>query len=162
MNKRSATILRSLAEHIRVKIKYIGGMPDGFFGFADPRSRTIVINANKPHDEHVFTILHELAHFVLHFDQPYRLFAPRWVERSYKSTFMVENTYKLKRTLRRRFGREWQADLWALSAFPIVGTRNDLEAFFDRHPDKIAPFFLAVVFQVKARIGKFIRKSIHL
>jgi hypothetical protein len=161
MNKRTAKILRGLAEHIRVKIKYIGGMPDGFFGFADPRSRIIAINANKPHDEHVFTILHELAHFLLHFDQPYRLLAPRWVDRPYKSTFMVENTYKLKRMLRRRFGREWQADLWALMAFPMVGTPDELGTFFSRHPRKMPLFFLGAAFHAKARFGKFIRKLFH-
>jgi hypothetical protein len=166
VNQRVATTLRGLAEHHRVKLEYVGGLPGSVFGFADPQSRTIVISLNQPDCDVVFTTLHELAHFVLHIDQPYRLSIPRWLSwsfyRPHKSEYLGEIACKTKRLLRRKCGRELQADLWALIAYPQVATPDDVKAFLRQHPEKLKWVLLVTPFLLKHRIGQFIRSLIPL
>jgi hypothetical protein len=159
MDQRVEKILQDLAKQKGVSLNFVEGLPAKVPGFAqrDHDCRAIAIDANLPQHELIFTTLHEIAHFVLHLDKPYEPKFPCWIDRPYKSKFLAEVFYKTKRTLRRRFGWEWQADLWAFMAFPMVGTRDDLEAFFKDHPEKSYFHLLAVAFYTQAHFRKLIQ-----
>jgi len=121
-----------------------------------------VIHLNQPQSELIFTILHEIGHWVLHSKYACPLQMPWYVNRPYENETVADIAYKAKRALRQKYGKEWQADLWALIAFQMVGTKDDIKAFLIQHPEKIPLFLMAVAALVIIRIGKFIRKLVHL
>jgi hypothetical protein len=143
--------LRGLAKHFGLKVKYVSYFSDDVHGKLLPRERRILINAHKPRCEHIFTLLHEIGHFLLHFKMQNRKHHPHFLEIPWKTEWLAGLCSKVKRSLRYAFnkesGKEWEADLWAFCAFIYFanqfGCRDDLLAFLDRHPKKRGSFYLA-------------------
>ena len=98
MTRQTKRTLRALANHYALRIKYASTSPK-VSGFLDPSraSRTIVVNANKSKSEHAFTILHELAHFILHCVRSHRIRLPWYVTRRWKSKRMMHVSKLIKR-----------------------------------------------------------------
>jgi len=144
-------LLRALTRHLRLKVKFVGYLSAGVHGILLPREGLILINAHKPRCEHVYTLLHEIAHFLLHFKRQPKKRHPRFFDIHWKAERLANLCSLVRRYLRFIFnkesGKEWEADLWAMCAFiyfsKLLGCRADLHAFMDRHPEKTNHFLLA-------------------
>jgi predicted SprT family Zn-dependent metalloprotease len=145
MKLRKKNVLREMAKHLRLKVSFVSYFDGQTHGKLLPREGRILINANKPRQEHIFTMLHEIGHFLLHFNNPSRKHHPRLFDIVWKVEWLTNFCSKLRRQMRFYFnkssGEEWEADLWALCAFAYLakhfGFRDELVSFLDRHPEKI-------------------------
>jgi hypothetical protein len=159
-------LLRGARNHHAAGIIFLPLVPAGKvpgFAYKKGNDRYIAVDANLPQPEQLHTALHEIAHHELsHFEPQHRRAAPWYLERHYKSKFMAEVVYRTKRWLRLRFGKEWEADLWALLVFPKVGTMEDIEALLAKHPEKVKWFWIALAGHVLVRIRKFIGQIFQL
>ena len=152
MKRRKKNVLREMARHLRLKVSFVSYFDDQTHGKLIPREGRILINANKPRQEHIFTLLHEIGHFLLHFKNPPMKHHPRLFDIAWKIEWVAKLCSKVRRQMRFIFnkasGKEWEADLWAFCVFIYfvrrVGCRDDLLAFLKRHPEKSGSFFLAV------------------
>jgi hypothetical protein len=150
MKHRVKNTLRGLAKHFGLKVKYVDYFGEETHGKLFVHEKRILINARKPRTEHIFTLLHEIGHYVLHVLNPYRKFHPRFFDAHWKINFMATLSSKVRRYMRFNFrkesGREWEADMWALCAFWLLarrfGARKELVDFLKRHPEKWSKFFL--------------------
>jgi len=144
MKQRKKNILREMARHLRLKVAFVSYFDDQTHGKLMPREGRILINANKPRQEHIFTMLHEIGHFLLHFKNPPRKHHPRVFDVAGKIEWLANFCSNLRRQMRFHFnkasGKEWEADLWALCAFAYLarhfGFREELFSFLQRHPEK--------------------------
>lgn len=161
MNAEIQRRLCDLARAAGTELKFIEGLPIHIYGCQHTEAPIAVINSDLPQCEQIFTILHEIGHFVLHCKTSRSLPMPLFVNRPYKNEIMAEIAYKTRRTIRRKFDKEWQADLWAFCAFFEIGCRNDFQEFLRRHPDKTK--FLLLVFPVilKIRLTKLFKKLLR-
>ncbi|HEY3853727.1 MAG TPA: ImmA/IrrE family metallo-endopeptidase [Verrucomicrobiae bacterium] len=152
MKRKTKNILREIAMELGLKIVFVNYLSDDIHGKLLPREKRILINANKPRYEHVYTLLHEFGHFQLHFKNcaPNRF--NRWyLNRRWKIEAIAVFASKVRRHLRFKFnthaGKEWEADLWALCALlylqKFIG-RSYLTTFLARHPEKTSVFLVAV------------------
>jgi hypothetical protein len=145
MKLRKKNVLREMAGHLRLKISFVSYFDGETYGKLLPREGRILINANMPRQEHVFTMLHEIGHFLLHFKNPHRKHHPRVLDVAGKIEWLAKFCKSIRRQLRFHFskpvGKEWEADLWALCAFTYLarhyGFREELTTFLNRHPEKI-------------------------
>jgi hypothetical protein len=154
MTRKTKQFLRTLAEYYELRIKYVSDLPAKVAGFVDPSkaSRTIVVNANRSKSDHAFTIAHEIAHFILHYERSHRMPSPWYLTRRWKSGPMIRFSKLLKRVVSRKLNDERQADMWAIAALLYIGARDDLEVFLAEHPDKTGFFCLCVFASIYARI----------
>jgi len=151
MKRKTKNILRGLVRHFGLKIVYVSYFPPHIYGKLLPREKRILVNAHKPRYEHIFTLLHELGHYLQHFLTPRRTFHPGIIDRQFKSDLLAKLASRVRRHYRFAFnntrGKEWEADLWAMCAFIYlarhIGCREELWAFVDRHPEKRNVFLLA-------------------
>ena len=67
MKHRKKNLLRDMAKHLGLKIVFVSYFTNDVHGKLLPREKRILINAHKPRYEHTFTLLHEIAHYLLHF-----------------------------------------------------------------------------------------------
>jgi len=112
-----------------------------------------LINAHKPRCEHVFTLLHEVGHYLIHFKNRPRKHHPRFFDLHWKAEWLALACSKVRRYFRfifnKQSGKEWEADLWAMCAFvycaKCIGRRDELRAFLDRHPEKSKLFLLVAI-----------------
>jgi hypothetical protein len=169
-------ILREMAKQIGVKVKFVGYLPDNIHGKLLPREKRILINANKPRYEHVYTLLHEFAHYLLHFKNraPGR-HCPWYLKINWKIDAIAVFFSKLRRAVRFTFntkrGKEWEADLWAMGGLVYLKWffgYSDLKVFLNRHPEKKWIYrYVRTVFvysESKTRITTtftLLRKMIH-
>ncbi|HUZ07102.1 MAG TPA: ImmA/IrrE family metallo-endopeptidase [Candidatus Paceibacterota bacterium] len=145
MKHRKKNILRELARHLRLKVAFVSYFDDQTHGKLLPREGRILINANTPRQEHIFTMLHEIGHFLLHFKNPPRRHHPRLLDIAWKIEWVANFCSHIRRQMRfylkKASGKEWEADLWALCAFAFLakhfGFRDELIAFLNRHPEKL-------------------------
>ena len=151
MKRKTKNILREMARHLGLKIVFVSYLSDDIHGKLLPREKRILINAHKPRCEHVYTILHEIGHFQLHFKKIGPNMLNRWyLNRRWKTDAIAVFASKVRRHMRFFFnnhaGKEWEADLWAFCALfylqKYVG-RSYLTAFLNRHPEKTGIFLLA-------------------
>jgi hypothetical protein len=175
MKHRKKNILRELAKHLRLKVSFVSYFNDQTHGKLLPREGRILINANKPRQEHIFTMLHEIGHFLLHFKNPPRKHHPRLLDITWNIEWLANFCSHIRRQMRFHFnkasGKEWEADLWALCAFAFLanlfGFRDELFTFINRHPEKLWNYRLvkaAVIYcDFKKRIStayKLVRNAI--
>lgn len=112
-----------------------------------------MINAHKPRCEHIFTLLHEIGHFPLHFKNAPRRHHPRIFDIYWQTEWFSRLSSQVRRYFRLFFnsnsGKEWAADLWAFSAFVYLakpcGCRDELLACLNRHPEEMGRYYLVVV-----------------
>jgi IrrE N-terminal-like domain len=161
--------LRVMTKQLRLKVKFVDYFPDDTHGRLIPREKRILVNARKPHYEHVFTILHEIAHYVLHVLKKNLLLMPWYLKRRWESASLAKMIRLLRRYVRFRFStersKEKQADLWAFMAFILVakcaGTSSELRAFVDRHPEKFWIFYSAALAVAYGGIKTRIHNMMH-
>ena len=151
MKHRIKNTLRALSKHLGLKVKFVHYLGDETHGVLLPREKRILINAHKPREEHFFTVLHEIGHYVMHFQRPPSKFHPRVFEIRWTIDWLECFCSMVRRYYRFNFnkasGKEWQADLWAMLAFihitRCIGCYAELVAFVRRHPEKTKVFLLA-------------------
>ncbi len=144
MKFKTKNILRETAKQLCLKVRFVDHLPENVYGKLLPRERRILINANKPRCEHVFTLLHEFAHYLLHFKRiKPRRHSPWYLNINWKVDAIADFAAKVRRGVRLVFhsekGKEWEADVWAMCGFVYLkkfGAGNDLTAFLKRHPEK--------------------------
>jgi len=165
MKHRTKYLLRDNAKHVGLKYKFVSYFSDGVHGKLLPREKLILINAHEPHYEHIFTFLHEIGHFLIHFKNPTRNHHSRFTEIGWKIEWLTD-ICSIVRRYSRRFAKdtikEREADLWAFLAFILLakasGCWNDLFAFLEHHPEKFWVFMLAasvIIYSgIKSRITK--------
>ena len=160
MTRKTKLTIRALAHHLRLRIKYASMTPK-VAGFLDPSraSRTIVINANKSKSDHVFTILHEIAHFILHFERSHRIRLPSYLTRQWKSKPMMRFSQATKHLVSRKLNLEWQADMWAICALLHIGATDDLQAILTQYPEKTGIACLSVVGTIYAGIKSRLKRA---
>jgi hypothetical protein len=162
MNAEIQKKLVALADEAGMNVESAQNMPPSFCGCQHTQAPIAIIDPNQPQHEQIFTFLHELGHFVLHYKHSHPVRMPWYLNRPYKNEILGEAAYATRRALRLKLGKEWQADLWAMCLFCQLGCPDDLKAFLKQHPEKRPLFYLAVVGHVKTRIGKSIHKLFHL
>ena len=150
MKVRTKNALRDLAKHVGLKLRFVNYLDDNTYGKLLPGERRILLNIHKPRIEHMFTILHELGHYVLHVINPHRRHHPGIFDIHWKIPALARLSSLVRRYFRFRFnkssGKEWEANLWALCAFVVltkrIGCWSDLRAFLSRHPEMTGKFIL--------------------
>jgi len=167
MKRKTKNTLRGLAKFLGLKIKFVNYLDDQIQGKLLPREGRILINARKPRNEHFFTVLHEIGHFVVHFKNQPRKHHPSIFDIHWKAEWLERLSSKVRRWYRFVFnkegGKEWEADVWAMCAFVYIarqlGCRDEVKKFLKRHPEKTGVFLLAVYGTVycdtKLKIKKF-------
>jgi hypothetical protein len=163
---RKKNILRQLARHLGIKVKFVHWLADDVHGKLLPREKRILINAHKPRFEHVYTVLHEIGHFLLHFKSLPRINHPRILDINWSADWLARFCSFVRRYFRFIFnkesGKEWQADLWAMCALVYLtrhcGFKEETATFLNRHPQKASIFLLAVYsfayVGIKSRVKK--------
>jgi hypothetical protein len=130
-----------------LKIEYRDDLPDNNAGFLDPddEPQYIAINRNLPHCEQAFTIAHELGHYVKHHNRPPLKYFPCILDRQYKSKRVNYVASHTNRFVHYKYGKEWQADLYALVFLITIGATKDLTEYLERHPHQRKWFFLSLL-----------------
>ena len=152
MSRTPAYTVYDIADYFGLAIEYADILPDTVCGHLDPANepRYIVVNPAFPRHEQVFTIAHEIAHYVLHGHRPPREYFRGLLDGQWKSRRITRAAEILRRWLRRHFDAEWHADLYALGLLgQLKGHRHDLKDHLQHHPQKSVLFFvvsLAFVF----------------
>jgi hypothetical protein len=153
--------LIALAGHFDLEIKYVNDLPDNVPGIlqAGPDLGYIIVNARKSRSDHAFTIVHELAHYVMHLDRPPLCLVPRYLDRPWESKVMIQYTQETKDFIHRKFGPEWQADLWAFILLWQIKAFDDLIAL-----PRIYPRFKWMLWYSLAAViyGGFKKRVKHL
>lgn len=153
MKYRVKNTLRAMAREIGLTVVFVTYFGDDVHGRLLPREKRILINAHKPRTEHVFTMLHEIGHYLIHFKNPHRKHHPWIFDLQCKIGWLASLCSKVRRHYRfifaREAGREWEADLWAFCAFIVLAKRigcfDYLARFLDQHPEKLKTFSLAAL-----------------
>ena len=162
-------ITRELAKELELRIKFVNYLGAKTHGKLLGRERLILVNAHKARCEHIFTILHEMGHYLFHVRKlaPDR-FRPRYLNIHWKSDFMQRLASAVRRHVRFIFhkpsGKEWEADMVAmcllLQIAPFAGT-SELWEFLELHPEKWSLFMIAacgtMATAVKVRLERFRR-----
>ena len=151
MKHRVKITLRAMAAHIGLKVRFVDYFDHHTHGKLLVRERRILVNAQTPRVEHVFTILHEIGHFVVHHQNSTRDYCPGYLRKNWKLASVNYYIGLVRRRLRYIFqcsaGKEWEADLWAMCAFILIAKQLDcrpvLTEFLERHPEKWGVFILA-------------------
>jgi hypothetical protein len=166
MTRKTKQFVRAIARHLGLRIKYANMIPK-VAGFLDPSmaSRTIVINANKSKSDHVFTILHEIAHYILHYERSHRMRLPWYLTHQWKSNPMIRLSRTTKRAVSRKFNYEWQADMWAICALLHIGATDDIQVILTQYPEKTGLACLCVAGTiyagVKSRLKRAFSRILH-
>jgi hypothetical protein len=170
MKHRIKNTLREMSQNLGIKVKFVDYLGDDVHGKLFPREKRILINAHKPRCEHIFTLLHEIGHYLVHFQSSPRKHHPRFFDIHWKTEWLANLCSKVRRYFRFIFnkesGKEWEADIWAMCAFiyfaKLIGCRRDLWMFLKRHPEKTSTFLLSVVGVVCSDSLKKIKKIWHV
>ena len=162
--------LRGMAKHLGIKVKFVHYLDDDTHGKLFPREKRILINARKSRNEHIYTLLHEIGHFWVHFKHPKQKHHPRIFDINWKAEWLANQCSKVRRYYRFIFniesGKEWEADVWAMCAFIYLARRitcrRELLEFLCRHPEKRKGFLLAAAGTVYSDTKTRIKKACQL
>ena len=158
---------REIARHLGLKVKYVDYLKEDEHGKLLPREKRILINAHKSRNEHIYTLLHEVGHYLLHFKSLPRKHHPRIFDIQWKAAWLARFNSHVRRYFRfifnKQTGKEWEADVWAMCAFIYfakrLDCRDELLIFLDRHPEKTTIFLLTAFgtayIATKQRLHKF-------
>lgn len=147
MTPQTELALRALAHHFGLTIEYVSNMPSGLRGFLSPIEApdTIVVDATSSRSEQAFTIVHELAHYILHYERSHRTRLPSFLTQQWKSERMIRLSRIFNRFVSRELNREWQADGWAFCALLQIGATDDIAEILKLHPEKTGICCLCVI-----------------
>ena len=100
MKVKAKNTLREMARYLGIQVKFVSYLADDVHGKLIPREKRVLINASKPRTEHIFTLLHELGHFVLHYQNFPRKYHPWYLEIHWKNKFLAKQSSFARRCLR--------------------------------------------------------------
>jgi hypothetical protein len=156
--------VRAAADYYGLKIEYASNLSPKVAGLLVPieSPHTILVNANHSKSDHVFTILHEIGHYILHVERSHRVRLPWYLRRQWQSKRTIRFSRSLRRIQSRIMNPEMQADAWAFCALLQFGAIDDAKAICTRYPEKTWMFLLAVAGsiynRIKLRIQRVIRR----
>jgi len=138
MNPLPIRTIFDLAKYYGLSIELLD-LPASNAGYLDPHDdpQYIAVNHNLPHCEQVFTVAHELCHYISDHKKPRRKYPNRLLNRQYKSRFTQLAVRDLRYTLNKIMPAELEADMFAMSWLVHFGGGKDLKDFIDRHPEKL-------------------------
>lgn len=143
MNQRRPMTVEGLAtEYFRLALEHRTDLPDSVGGYLDPATcpSFIAVNANQPRCEQLFTIGHELGHYIRDHNRSRRKFQ-HWLLDLRCETRIGKLYVRYMRHLINRFlPREAEADLIAVHVMQCFAPQTEVRAFLERHPDKIWMF----------------------
>ena len=111
-------------------------LPANNAGYLDPNDEYIAVNRNLPNCEQVFTIAHELCHYISDHKKPRRKYRNPWLNKQFQS----HNAKLLVRFTRMVVNKmvpiEREADMFAMSWMAQYGGPKLLMEFMELHPEK--------------------------
>ena len=137
MNRKPIRSIYDFAEFYGLRIEY-HELPATNAGFLDPddEPQFIAVNRNHPHCEQVFTIAHEIRHFISDHKRPRRKFRNRLLDRQYQSPTAKTCARYVRRFTGKVLPIEREADMFAMSWLVQREGGKVLLEFLDRHPEK--------------------------
>jgi hypothetical protein len=137
MNPQPIRTIFDLAKFYGLSIELLD-LPANNAGYLDPHDdpQYIAVNRNLPHCEQVFTIAHEICHYISDHKRPRRKYPNRLLNQQYKSRLAQLFVRDLRYTLNKILPAEREADMFAMSWLVQFGGGKDLKEFIDRHPEK--------------------------
>ncbi len=163
MKRKTKQQLRGYLKYFDLRVKYVH-LPEKVSGFLQPGSdpRFIFLNQDKPHSDHVFTVAHELGHYVMHLNRPPRNQMPAYLDHPWESALMREATQMTKSWAEPLLAPEGEADAWAFALLLRIGAVDDLLTILELYPKKFGIFFLICMISayknLKTRIKAFFRE----
>ncbi len=138
MNQQPIRTIFDLAKFYGLNVEFLD-LPASNAGYLDPHDdpRYIAVNRNLPHSEQVFTVAHELCHYISDHKRPRRKYPNRLLNQQYQSrrAQLIVNFYRY--ILNKLLPPEREADMFAMSWLVQYGGGNNLREFIDRHPEKL-------------------------
>jgi hypothetical protein len=137
MNPPPIRTIYDLADYFGFRVELLD-LPANNPGFLDPNDEYIAVNRHLPHCEQVFTVAHELCHFISDHKRPRRNYPSRWLNQSYQSRPAKFYVRSVRFVLNRLLPPEREADMFAMSWLVQYGGGRTLKEFLDRHPEKFS------------------------
>ncbi len=143
-------VLTDIVAYFDLQIEYVVDLPDNVAGILQPHldPHFILVNNHKSPSDHVFTIAHELAHYILHVNRRPVNFLPAFLQTPWKSKPVAKFSSIIIRWARRKLGPEWQADAWAFLLLMRIGAVDDLLIITEIYPNKKTLFWLLSVVSI--------------
>src|ERR1017187_4421893 len=138
--KTSQTLtLQHFTDHCSLTVEYVDDLPPTCAGYLDPSTtpRYIAVNSTLPKHEQVFTVAHELAHFVLHHGKARKHYYSFILDRHPHDPRLDELLAFLRRYARLRFNRDWEADAFAIIMLVGLGQAEVLLKRIELHPEDL-------------------------
>ena len=172
MNPPPIRTIFDLADYFGLRIDFRDDLPAnnaGFLPSAD-EPQYIAVNPGLPHCEQVFTIAHELCHFLSDHKRPHRKFRSRLLNGQYKSRRLKIWVASVRIFTNKMLPRELEADMFAMSWLVQREGGKVLKEFIDRHPEKTWLYLLVAMDSlvrlpfriVKSVVGKLIMPQTKL
>jgi hypothetical protein len=117
------------------------------------------IPLDQPQRDVIFAFLREISRFTPQIKNTHLLRMPWFINRPFENETVGEIAYKTRRAVRQKCGKAWQADFWAMTVFPFVGTKDDMKAFLEQHPEKRVIYLCALAGHVTAKIQRLFHRN---
>jgi hypothetical protein len=129
--------LKQITDHCGLAIEYVDDIPSTVPGYLDEsRSpRFIAINHSLSPNEQLFTIAHEIGHFVLHHGKARRYYHSFILDRHPNNPFLDRFLAILRRYARIHYNRDWEADGYAILLLVGLGETEALATYLEHHPE---------------------------
>jgi hypothetical protein len=137
MNPQPIRTIFDLAAFFGLSIELLD-LPANNAGYLDPHNdpQYIAVNSNLPHCEQVFTVAHELCHYISDHKRYRRIYPQRFLNQQYKSRLAQRFFRYFRHILNRILPAEQEADMFAMSWLVKFDGGKHLKEFIDRHPEK--------------------------
>lgn len=152
-----------LAEYYGLKVLVLSDLPDNVAGFLDNRDEPqyIAVNGNLPLCEQIFTVGHELCHYLSRHNRAPRKYRNRVLDSHFKSKGARVFVRFVRRFTNRVFSAETEADMFAIGAMIQIGPPNELRNFLRCHPEKTRLFIYQTVVLTFGRPIHFIKAVVR-
>jgi hypothetical protein len=134
MNKKRTTIYE-LAEFYGLEVRLLD-LPPNVAGYLDPHDEYIAVNSSLPHCEQIFTIAHELCHYISDHKKPRRKYRNWLLNQKCKSHRARLSIRFLRSVVNKWLPIELEADMLAMAWMVQCGGPKLLVEFLERHPEK--------------------------
>jgi hypothetical protein len=147
MNQPPIRTISDVADYFGLRIELRDDLPANSGGYLDSHKEPqyIAVNRNLPLCEQIFTIAHEICHYINHHNKPRRKYRNRLLDRQYTSRRAKFLVRCMRQGVNRFLPIETEADMFAMSWLIYFGTPEDRREFIDRHPEKTWLFFAVTI-----------------
>lgn len=137
MNPQPVRTICDLASFYGLSVELLD-LPANNAGYLDPHDdpQYIAVNRNLPQCEQVFTVAHELCHYISDHKRPRRRYPNQFLNQQYESRPAKLFVRDVRYLLNKIVPPEREADMFAMSWLVQSGDRKNLKEFIDRHPEK--------------------------